>query len=206
MSFKNNITLASRKILKARLQPNDPGWSELKTLAKLHGAAVVESAFEQWAESLEDKPTHPLTAFANRADEILEDDEREVQTDKTLIRELSEISDGRIRFDKKRAAEVSQFLKEFSAEDIKSAFKKFIGDVREDKLEWAAKDFSETADQIIIPMRKQKKEMDEALATIARVESTPVIVPEEEPFEDIQLWLQKNLNDIRKFNTCTRAV
>lgn len=184
VSFKNNIILSCRKILKVRLQPNDPAWSELKTLAQIHGVTVVESAFEQWAENLEDTPAHPLTSFASKADTILEDEERELQTDKTLIRELSEISKGRIRFSKKNAAEVSQFLKEFTADEIKSAFREFVGTVREDKLEWAAKDFSETADQIIVPMRSEKKLMDAALAEIARIESTSVVVPEEqEPFE-----------------------
>ena len=184
MSLKNNIIISCRKILKVRLQPNDPAWTDLKVLAQIHGPAVVESAFEQWAENLEETPRHPLTAFASKADTILEDEEREIQTDKGLIRELAEISGGTIRFNKKYAAEVSQFLKEFTADEIKSAFAQFVPTVREDKLEWAAKDFAETADQLIIPIRRNKKMLEAANAEIARIENTPVIVPDEpEDFE-----------------------
>lgn len=187
MSLRNNITDNCRKILGVRISASDQGWDEIKSLARVYGPVRVESAFEQWAESADDRPNYPLTAFVRVADSILAGDRQEVKIKKALILELSYLSDNRVTFNNKQSLEIARLAEQYNDEEIKSAFREFFEGLDEFSIKFAAKDFAEKAEQFIYTQQKRKELQVRIAAQMAEMESTPVVVPDEEPFEDIKL-------------------
>jgi hypothetical protein len=82
-----------------------------------------------------------------------------------LVRELSYASGGQICFVDKQRARLAEVLKEFSAEEIKSAFKTWVGaqDLNDPKnVSFLPGKFVQIVDNLTYAARKQKQEAEEA--------------------------------------------
>lgn len=188
MSFKQNLSNKFLDHLGKKVFDNDPAWDELHSFQRVHGSWAVYDAFEQWLVSLDgEKPQYPSTAFVKYAGLILTAAVEQVKSNKPLIRELAYLSDNRVTFNNKHAMAIAKLTEEFTEDEIKSALKEFLDGLDEYSIKFAARDFSEKADQLIYTQRK-RAELNKKIATqMAEMEAIPVVVPDEEPFEDIKL-------------------
>lgn len=118
-------------------KPNLRGWAgeEIKRLGIIHKGSSVLRAFNEWCQNNQGNPDvqDPIKSFLREADDILSGDSPAALTAKdpevvSLVRELTHISDGQVNFIDKQRVRLSEVLKEFSAEEIKSAFKTWLGD------------------------------------------------------------------------------
>lgn len=196
MSFKNNITDKARSILGVRIFAGDQGWDEMNSLKRVHGGARVEEVFEEWASSVQDESVqYPLTTFLRVADGLIAGRSHKASTVKPLILELSFMSDGAVTFNQKQSMEIARLAETYTVDEIKAAFREFVDGLDEFTTKFAAKDFSEKAEQLIYTQRKRKEQTENTnrqLETIMaeerkKAEAEYEALPPEIPFEKIEL-------------------
>jgi hypothetical protein len=163
MKADKQIRILSLQILGIKAERYENLWEEVEELTAAFGHQAVIDAFEAWARSQDpDSVTKPVTAFLSVATGIL----KGIRTGgvnpaaKQLILDLSEMSKGEVTFLRKHAEEIARLLNSFSAEDIKAAFGEFLGKLDDFKLRTAGKDFSETAEQIVYTLKKQRQDIE----------------------------------------------
>lgn len=192
MSAVKKIKQASLTILGIEAEPWEDVWKRIKELSKAFGDAEVLTAFEEWATLRQGGIiARPVAEFLKTATGQLRGTLSLKQNPeiKEFIYELCHLTGDTITFDRDQQAQIAKLMKEFKKDEIKSALREYYDQVQGDDflLKRAAQAFLEKADIFIDGQRRQKKIMDAAYAEIARIESTPVIVPDEEPLEDIRL-------------------
>jgi len=161
--------------VKAKLYPEQTAM--IQALEAEHKGSAVINAFSEWAlEHRHDGIRSPVAAFLREAEDLLGGSPAravaktpEVQN---LARELSYLSKGEIQFDDRHKGRLAEHLSSgFSVEEITSAFKEFYGNLDKTdagEMKFAAKKFSETADQLAYAAGRRKKE---AAAQSALMES-----------------------------------
>jgi len=170
VSFKNNISDKSLEILGVRIFPQDAGWADMASYARVKGQSETRDAFETWAKERQgDEIRYPLTDFLRVAEQYFDKKFSSSVDVKPLILELSYLSDGRVTFNQKQSVEIARLLETCSDADIKSAFKEFLDNLDENSVKYAGKDFSEKAEQIIYTQRKRKQQTEQTAAQLENV-------------------------------------
>jgi uncharacterized protein YdaU (DUF1376 family) len=168
MKAAKQIPVLCQTILgvKAKLYPEQTAM--IQALEAEHKGSAVINAFSEWAlEHRGEELRNPVAVFLKEADDLLGGGSPakaaarnpEVQN---LVRELSYLSKGEIQFDDRHKSRLAQHLSDgFSVEEITSAFKEFYANLDKSDagaLKYAAKTFSETADQLAYALGKRKQE------------------------------------------------
>jgi hypothetical protein len=107
----------------------------VKGLELIHKGSSVVRAFEEWSEENQNNPDikDPVYSFLQEADGVLAGNSPLQAVSKnpevvSLTRELTALSDGQMSFIDKQRIRLSEVLKEFSAAEIISVFKIWLGD------------------------------------------------------------------------------
>jgi uncharacterized protein YdaU (DUF1376 family) len=152
-------------------------WDEMNVLAVQFKRGAVVRDFTDWMEENQgdDFPKGPVVAYLRVAVDRLSGGTTSVSVVLkspevvNLVRELSYAAGGQMAFADKHRVRLAEVLKEFSAEEIKSAFKVWLeaNDLSDPYTsKGAANNFAQTADQLCYSAREQKKEV--AQTKIAR--------------------------------------
>lgn len=175
------IEAATLKVFGGRAEWYDNVWEEIDTHVDAFGSQAVITAFEKWAEDHKDDVfPKPVTEFLKTAAQGLAGKTDPVASPEgqDLVSGLVFISDCCIRFRDKEQESICRLLKNWTADDIKAVFREFYSGVENNTflLQNAAKDFAETAEQMLI-FRKRKRE--EELRTEEAMERQRVEVQEQ---------------------------
>lgn len=155
-------------------------WEQVAYLEREHGSSAVIRAFEDWCEGKRlDVTSKPVSKFLEQADGILSG----VLTSGGasvvlaspevvgLVDDLVELSDGSVRFNTQQQQQVAILAKEYSPEEVVSSFRTFFADLKDDfELKMAAKNFVETAGQMIRMARRKKVKQDQITTNLAAQE------------------------------------
>ena len=90
------------------------------------------------------------------------------QQSKRLARKLSELSKGEVKFGFKFTQMLKDHLSEFSFDDLVAAFTKEMSETPVDNMCYLAKNFCETADQIVLAMKATKAQKAQEAAAVER--------------------------------------
>lgn len=204
MKATKQIPILCQTILgvKARLYPEQT--LMIQALEAEHKGSAVINAFSDWAiEHKHDEIRNPIAAFLQDADDMLgggpaKDIARSPEV-QNLARELSYLSKGDIQFTDRHKSRLAQHLSDgFSVEEITAAFKEFLGGLdRSDSgnMKFAAKTFSETADQLAYAAGKRKKE---AAALSALMESEKIRLEKEAVDDRARLAAAKPVEEVQE--------
>ena len=173
MNVKNSIIDKSREILGIRIDPRDNNWSEVKALVRSYGNDAVADKFEQWAKNLTSPPNFPLSGFIRVADSLLMGKfSNSVPPEElsSLVNSLAVISDNKVVFNNKQRAILAGLLARSPSDDIKAAFREYYGNISGDdfRVGHAAREFTETAEQILFVRAKRREEAQKQAEMIAR--------------------------------------
>ena len=145
---------------------------DLKSLILQHKGSSVERAYKAFCEENQDNPdiSDPVAVFLEAADDLLgaESPLRASAKDPevvSLVRELSYLSGGQISFVDKQRRRLAEVLKEFSAEEIQSAFKVWMGDqdlTDTKNLSFLPGKFVQIVDGLCYSAKKRKQESEQA--------------------------------------------
>lgn len=155
-------------------------WEQVAYLEREHGSSAVIRAFEDWCEGKRlDVTSKPVSKFLEQADGILSG----VLTSGGasvvlaspevvgLVDDLVELSDGSVRYNTQQQQQVAVLAKEYSPEEVVSSFRTFFADLKDDfELKMAAKNFVETAGQVIRLARRKKVKQDQITTNLAAQE------------------------------------
>lgn len=160
VSFKNNITDTSLELLGVRISPDDSKWTDMNSYKRVKGQPETEEAFEKWAEVNQgNEIRYPLSEFLKVSERYFERFTPKVDP-KPLVLELAFLSDGGVTFTQKQSLEIARLLEVYPEADIKAAFVEFIGGLDDYSRKFAAKDFTEKAEQFIYTQRRQKQQQE----------------------------------------------
>jgi uncharacterized protein YdaU (DUF1376 family) len=147
-------------------------WDDVKALGIAHGTGAVARDFEEWIQENQgdDFPYGAISSYLKSAEDRLRSDSPLQASAKdpevvSLVRELSYASGGLVCFLDKQRARLAEVLKEFTAEEIKSAFKTWVEtqDLNDTKnLSYAPGKFVQIVDNLAYSARKQKQEAEKA--------------------------------------------
>lgn len=148
-------------------------WEEINSLAISHSVGAVVRDFDSWMQEYlgDDFPQGAVPKYLYSASSRLGTSSVTLQAAAkdpevvALVRELSYASGGQICFVDKQRARLAEVLKEFSAEEIKSAFKTWVEtqDLNDAKnLSFLPGKFVQIVDNLTYAARKQKQEAEEA--------------------------------------------
>jgi hypothetical protein len=172
MSAKKQIPVICHQVLGMKAERWDNIWAEIKELTDAFGQAEVTEAFRNWANSQDpDSVKKPLAEFLDVAPGIL----RGVRTLHTsqdcqaLITELGDMSDGVVLFNDKLSTEIARLRKSYPDADIKAAYHEFLSNRGDFNLNYAAKDFTETAAQLIEIRRKRQEKIEQTEKQIQEI-------------------------------------
>jgi hypothetical protein len=161
MSFKNNISDASLKFLGIRIFAEDKNWDGLNAYKRVKGQSQTEEAFEKWAKDTQGEDIrYPLTEFLRVAERYFDSKFAAKIDVKPLVLELAYLSDGAVTFNQKQSLEIARLLESYPETEVKAAFVEFLTGLDDFSLKFAAKDFTEKAEQIIYTKRRQKQELE----------------------------------------------
>ena len=172
MRARNGVTLASRKILGVRAEIWESTWSEIKELEQIYGGTEVCNAFEEWAKTkvgeIRDKP---VTEFLKVADGLLMGTLK-LHADPALTALLDDLvyaGGGGTTFTESQQFALGQLLTEYTAAEIKTAFRDFLSAAEEDayRLKNAARLFPAEAAQLIKFNRRKAQEKAQETAAVA---------------------------------------
>ena len=145
---------------------------DLKILILRHKGSSVERAYAEWCLLNRTNPDiqDPVAVFLEAADEILGSETPLQAAAKdpgvvSLARELTYASGGLVAFQDKQRARLAEVLKEFSADEIKSAFAGWVSeqDLNDPKnVQYLAGKFVQIADSLCYTTRRRKQEADDA--------------------------------------------
>lgn len=168
-AFKQEMTnIGIKRSMKITGYPDT--WENLKLLSNAHGSQAVLNDFDSFLSEGDEYPKGALTAYNQVAADRLGSDSPLQASAKdpevvSLVRELSYASGGQICFVDKQRARLAEVLKEFSAEEIKSAFVHWVDaqDLNDPKnLSFLPGKFVQIVDNLTYAARKQKQEAEEA--------------------------------------------
>jgi len=168
-AFKQEMTnIGIKRSMKITGYPDT--WENLKLLSNAHGSQAVLNDFDSFLSEGDDYPKGALSAYNQVASDRLSSNTPSLASAKdpevvSLVRELSYASGGLVCFLDKQRARLAEVLKEFTAEEIKSAFKTWVEtqDLNDTKnLSYAPGKFVQIADNLAYSARKQKQEAEKA--------------------------------------------
>jgi hypothetical protein len=189
MSLKTKITDKCVAILGTQISPQSSEWSGIASLGRQNPHFKVIEAFETWANTRRgEEVRYPLSEFLKVSSAYLggiidptENDELE-----DLLADLYKA--GSRAFTGKYMFIIRDLMKKHGRDEVLAAYNEFLDPLDDFSRARAIQNFCEGGASAVIRSRaKDKQTMDKALDVIAQLENTPVVVPEEEPFEDIQL-------------------
>lgn len=169
----------------AKAGGNNGSWDKTKTLADAYGSSAFLQEFEKYMgeEQGGDFPYGALAGFLYVAEDRLASDPIATTGNAkdpavvALARELSYLSDGAVTFVDKQRSRLSEVLADFSAGEIKSAFKVWVDaqDLNDPKnVSFLAGKFVQIADGLCYTARKRKQEAEQAKtdrgAAVARLQ------------------------------------
>ena len=164
MSAKKQIPVICLQVLGMKAERWDNIWAEIKELTDAFGQNEVTTAFRDWAVAQDpDSVKKPLAEFLDVAPGILRGI-RTLHTDRecqVLITELGDLSDGVVLFNDKLSTEIARLRKNYPDADIKAAYHEFLANRGDFNLNYAAKDFTETAVQLIEIRRKRQEKIEQ---------------------------------------------
>jgi hypothetical protein len=148
-------------------------WEDAQALAVVHSVGAVVRDFTEWMEENQgdDFSYGPVSKYLQVASARLSSGVSPVSAVLkdpevvSLVRELSYASGGQICFVDKQRARLAEVLKEFTAEEIKSAFKTWVEtqDLNDPKnLSFLPGKFVQIVDNLAYSARKQKQEAEKA--------------------------------------------
>lgn len=160
MSFKTNISDKSLEILGVRIFSEDKRWGDVLAYKRIKGSNATLQAFEMWAKTHQDEDIrYPLSEFLRTAEKYFDRKNYEKPDIAPLVSALAVLSDGQVVFNQKHSAELAQHLDRYTSLEIQEAFVEFMQYRDEFNMRFSAKDFSETAGQIIDARRARKSAM-----------------------------------------------
>lgn len=173
-TIKRDIKNLSLTILGCEAEPWDDVWDRIQDLAAAFGAPQVKQAFQDWAEARKGQTLkRPVAEFLKTATGLL----RGILTVKEppeftkLIYDLVFVAnDPRVVFGPEQKADLKQLAKKYSATEIIDAFRQFMITVENTNYSMtrAAKSFTDTADQLMALVRRNKKTQADQEALRAR--------------------------------------
>lgn len=189
MSLKTKITDKCSAILGTQLNPQLPDWSGVSSLGRQHSHFKVIDAFETWANTRRgEEVRYPLREFLKVSGAYLNGviDSGDNEELEDLLADLYKAGDR--TFTGKYIFVIRDLMKNHGAKEVLAAYSEFLGPLDDFNRSRAVQTFCEGGAKTVIRSRaKEKRILDAAYAEITRVESTSVIVPDEEPLEDIRL-------------------
>ena len=173
MRVKKEIPAICESILGKLPERAQWAWAALADLEKSHKSSLVVADFRDWASENagDDFPRGILKAYLDIASDRLGSTSTPPQASAkdpevvSLVRELSYVSGGLVCFLDKQRARLAEVLKEFSAEEIKSAFKTWLDnqDLNDPKnLSFLPGKFVQIVDNLAYSARRQKQESEKA--------------------------------------------
>jgi uncharacterized protein YdaU (DUF1376 family) len=169
MNPVREIPRISQRILgiEPRVWPSET--TRLKELTALHGGTAVTNKFQEWAEDHVGEVGKPVQEFLLVASAMLTDTFTPAVSKAAtgIVRELAYLSGGKVAFDERQKAKIGKALTEFQEMDVVAAFRNFIEGLKTDQ-DWAfaAKNFSEKADQLAFTAEKERtKRASDQVAT-----------------------------------------
>jgi uncharacterized protein YdaU (DUF1376 family) len=181
----DGLLLICNNIFGRRARLSGRNGEGLRELFLVHKKSAVERAFEEWAMSKSDDLDiqDPIAAFLSVAEDYLVTETATTQAVdnpnvKTLTREISALTDGKVTFVDKHRIRLAKLLSEYSVVELIAAWKHWIEtqDADEPKF-WAGK-FVQAADDVCYAIRK-KNEL-EATETRTRTETAAKLKAEAE--------------------------
>jgi hypothetical protein len=140
-------------------EPKNQFKKELKELIRVYGEDEVLSQFEIWATlNNGNYYKRPISAFIKQytGTATVNGNLFNMSEINDLAVELSFLSGGDITFNRLNLNGLALLLRDFSKDELITAFKKFYSENEQDP-QWAAKDFVEKAPQLILVARMQKE-------------------------------------------------
>ena len=148
-------------------------WEDLQTLAIVHSVGAVARDFTNYLEEYrgDDFPNGAVSKYLQVASDRLGSDRiGAVASAKdpevvSLVRELTYASEGKIAFLDKQRVRLAEVLKEFPAEDVKSAFHSWLEeqDLSDPKnVSFLPQKFVQIVDSLCYSARRRKQEADDA--------------------------------------------
>lgn len=131
--LKASMTMIAARY-KAALGGYDTTWADIKLLADSYGSGALLSDFENFLKQKqgEDFPKGVAVAYQYAAPYRLAEEAAEAVADDSevvsLTRELTYVSDGALSFVDKQKIRLAEVLKDFSAEEVISVFRTWLGD------------------------------------------------------------------------------
>lgn len=144
--------------------------STLLSLERSYKGSAVVRAFEDWALGLDEAPNSPGMAFLAVAEDLLGGETTSQKAAKapevvSLVRELTYLSDGKVKFADRQKPGLAVLAEEYSQSEILNVFKAWLEDQDlsdPKKMDFAAKNFVECADALCYSARRKKQERAES--------------------------------------------
>jgi hypothetical protein len=173
MSIQKKIKKISLVTLGCQAEHWEDVWSQIKELSDAFGERKVSESFQDWADSRKGEIiTRPIAEFLKIAPGLIQGITSLKPDPKVfgLINDLAAISNGRVLFDREQQILVKRLVGEYTAEEVKSAFREFYGQIEGDDflVRRAAKTFVETAEQLLTLQRRRKEEAARTQVVIER--------------------------------------
>ena len=148
-------------------------WEEVQALAVVHSVGAVVRDFEEWMQEYQgdDFPQGAVSKYLHvaaarlGADSVGSGASAKSPEVVSLARELAYVSDGVLSFGDKHRIRLAEVLKEFSADEILSAFKIWIGDqdLNDTKnVQFLPGKFVHIADGLCYSAKRKKQETEQA--------------------------------------------
>ena len=167
------IPILAQAILGKKVKLYDEQACLIRNLEAEHKGSAVINAFGRWAkEHRYDDSRNPIKDFLEVAEDYLgggsgvEPVQAKASEANKLARELAFIGDGKVTFDDKQKKRLEACLGEFSFDELVSAFREYLRSQSDNDLPFAAKKFSESADQLAENARRRKDSLEKQAAQI----------------------------------------
>lgn len=181
MKAKKEIPHLCRRILGTKAETYDNVWAEIKELETIYGSTIVINTFAEWAHTRagDDFRGKPVTEFLKTADGLLSGALSVIASPATgaLANELAYLSGGSVTFDDQTKSALTRLLKDHSDAELTAAFRQFFGDLSLDdafQMKYAAKKFTEKAEQLVYVQRRRKAEQQQAAESLEATKEASV--------------------------------